>query len=311
MEIQRYHSGFKDLWNTCNAQAVNGTFLFDRTFMEYHESQFTDHSLLFFRQHKLIALLPLHEAEEVVASHNGLSFGGFIMTPAVDTNRMLQLFENLKIYLTQHKFRSLIYKPQPYVYFMQPTQDDLFGLYQQNARITQRVIVSVLDITLPPLYFKLRQRCLRRAKTQNLRVKQSEDVASYMQLVADLYRKAGIKPPTHTTIEMQYLLQTFPENIKLLVAYSGQELVGGVLLFIHPQVVNLQYMATSELGKQKHALDLLIDTVITTYQNKKKYLSFGSSQDSREPYHTNFNLLRNKGSYGARGVVQDTYQIHF
>jgi hypothetical protein len=215
------------------------------------------------------------------------------------------------MYLVQQGFLVLFYKPQPYVYPRQPAQDDLFCLYQHQAFLTQRTILSVLDLTQPLPASQLRQRCLRRAKSQNLVITGSKEVTAYMQLVAELYHQANISSPTHTAAEMQYLMQAFPENIKLLTAYSEQELVGGVLLFIHPQAVNLQYMATSEVGKQKHALDLLIHTVIDTYRNKKKYLSFGSSQDIREPYHLNFNLLQNKSSYGARGVVQDTYQINF
>jgi hypothetical protein len=224
---------------------------------------------------------------------------------------MLLLFENLKMYLAQQGFQVLIYKPQPYVYPTQPAQDDLIGLYHQNALLHQRTILSVMNLTHALPYSKLRQRCLRRAKMQNLTIKQPREIAQFMQLVAELYSQAGIKPPTHTIAEMQYLMRAFPHNIQLLTAYSDRELVGGVLLFIHPQVINLQYMATTKQGKQTHALDLLVDTVINTYRNKKKYLSFGSSQDPREPYNLNFNLLRNKGSYGARGVVQDTYQIYF
>ncbi len=311
IKIERYCSGFKDLWNTCNAHAVNGTFLFDRTFLEYHADRFTDHSLLFFKKNKLIALLPLHEEHQGVASHRGLSFGGFIISREVDTRVMLLLFENLKMYLAQQGFQVLIYKPQPYVYPTQPAQDDLFGLYHHHALLHQRTLLSVMDLTHPLPYSKLRQRCLRRAKAQNLLISQPEAVTSFMLLVEALYSQAGIPPPTHTAAEMQYLMQAFPENIKLLTVYCEQELLGGVLLFIHPQVINLQYMATSKEGKQKHALDLLVDRVITTYRNKKKYLSFGSSQDPRELYGINFNLLQNKDSYGARGVVQDTYQIDF
>ncbi len=310
IKIERYSSAFKDLWNTCNAQAVNGTFIFDRAFLEYHADRFTDHSLLFFKNNKVIALLPLQEENQVVASHRGLSFGGFIITREVDSRGMLLLFESLKMYLAQQGFRVLIYKPQPYVYPVQPAQDDLFGLYHQNALLHQRTLLSVLDLKKPLPSSKLRKRCLRLAKAQNLTVKQTDELMPFMSLVVELYNQAGIASPTHTVAEMQYLMQAFPDNIKLLTAYSEQELLGGVLLFIHPEVINLQYMATSKSGKQKHALDLLVDTVINTYQNNKKYLSFGSSQDAREPYSLNFNLLQNKGSYGARGVAQDTYQIN-
>ncbi|QNF34903.1 GNAT family N-acetyltransferase [Adhaeribacter swui] len=311
IQVQRYHRGLKEIWNAFNSQAVNGTFFFNRTFIEYHGSRFTDHSLLFYHKNSLIALLPLHEDNTVISSHQGLSFGGFIISAKVDVLLMLQLFENLKIYAVQHGFTTLIYKAPPSVYLGQPTQDDLFALYQHQAVLQHRNLISVLNLKEPIAYSKLRQRCLKRAKELNLTICFSEDIEAFMHLVQQVHKRSKLKSPTHSVAEIKYLMQAFPENIGLMAAYAEQELVGGVLLFKHRQVVNLQYIASSAVGKQKHALDLLVHAVITKYQNQVKYLSFGSSHDEREPYHLNTSLVQNKSSYGARGVVQDTYQLNF
>jgi hypothetical protein len=129
----------------------------------------------------------------------------------------------------------------------------------------------------------------------------------YMSLVAETYRAAGIGPPTHTAQELACLMRIFPDSIKLLTASIDQELVGGVVLFDHGLVMNLQYMATNQLGKKMSALDLLLDTVIYSYQDQKKYLSFGTSK-SEEPYQINLKIVRNKESYGARAIIQDVYE---
>lgn len=307
IQIKRYTSQDKPEWNRFNQQAVNGSFLFDRNFMEYHKDRFEDHSLLFYSKGKLMALLPLHQKADSVASHLGLSFGGVIISEKVHTVFMLQLFEQLLVYLRNNLFKIFIYKPQPFIYSAKPAQDDLFALYQFQARLHSRTILSVLDLANPISYSKLRKRCLKKALANNIEVKYSDNLPEYMQLVQIIYDAANLKP-THTPEELQLLKENFPEQIKLLVAYLHDELLGGVIIFEHNQVVNLQYMATSPKGKQLHALDLVIYIIINKYQDQKKYVNFGTSQDNG-PYGLNLNLLQNKISYGTHAVVQDTYQI--
>ncbi|PSR53370.1 GNAT family N-acetyltransferase [Adhaeribacter arboris] len=309
IQIERYQSSLKSVWDNFNEQALNGTFFFNRNFIEYHGERFTDHSLLFYLNDQLVALLPLHEKDGVVASHLGLSFGGILVSRKVDTLLMLRLFEKLVDYLKIQHFHSFVYKPQPYIYLPQPAQEDLFALYQFGAQLTQRANISVLDVTGPSHYSKLRQRCLKEAQKNQITVAISDKVKEFMQLVENIYLTAGIDSPTHTVSEIQLLTKLFPEHITLWAAHLGEELVGGLILFDHRQVVNLQYIATSLKGRQLHALDLLVHSVIQQYKNQKKYLSFGTSHDERKPYGLSHNLLRNKISYGTRTVVQDTYQL--
>ncbi|QMU27937.1 GNAT family N-acetyltransferase [Adhaeribacter radiodurans] len=309
IQIERYDKTLKSAWDSFNQQAINGTFFFNRNFIEYHADRFIDHSLLFYRKDQLIAILPLHEKDGVANSHQGLSFGGFVVSRKVDTLLMLQVFRKLREYLKSQLFHTLFYKAQPSIYAQEPAQEDLVALYQHGASLYKRANISVLDLTVPLHYSKLRQRCLKKALENSLTLAFSNEVEEFMNLVEIIHATAGIRAPTHTTAELRYLKELFPENIKLLTAYQGEELIGGVILFEHRQVVNLQYMATSPKGKKVHALDLLLHHVIQVYKSQKKYLSFGTSYDDREPYGLSQNLLRNKTSYGTRTVVQDTYYL--
>ena len=49
MDIRRYTPEKADEWNRFVAQSKNGTFLFDRRYMDYHADRFQDHSLMFYR----------------------------------------------------------------------------------------------------------------------------------------------------------------------------------------------------------------------------------------------------------------------
>ena len=79
-EIRRYTSELADEWNQFIAKSKNGTFLFDRRYMDYHADRFNDHSLLFYLGNRLLAVLPAHASGDTLYSHNGLTYGGLVMS---------------------------------------------------------------------------------------------------------------------------------------------------------------------------------------------------------------------------------------
>ena len=44
MQIERYHTQREPLWNEFAQRSKNGTFLFHRSYMEYHADRFEDFS---------------------------------------------------------------------------------------------------------------------------------------------------------------------------------------------------------------------------------------------------------------------------
>lgn len=58
LSLSTYQPQHKSQWDNFVANSKNGVFLFYRDYMEYHSNRFQDHSLLFFRDGELVALLP-------------------------------------------------------------------------------------------------------------------------------------------------------------------------------------------------------------------------------------------------------------
>ena len=79
IDIIRYTADRADEWNRFVAQSKNGTFLFDRGYMDYHADRFEDYSLMFFRDGRLFALLPANRDGDTLYSHRGLTYGGLVM----------------------------------------------------------------------------------------------------------------------------------------------------------------------------------------------------------------------------------------
>ena len=59
INIRKYKQSDLEIWDKFIKQTNNGTLFHYRSFLNYHENiQFEDHSLLFYKNNKLVALLP-------------------------------------------------------------------------------------------------------------------------------------------------------------------------------------------------------------------------------------------------------------
>jgi len=98
-KIKKYEDLDKIMWNDFLLKCKNYHFMFNRDFMEYHSDRFKDFSLIFKNdKHKIIALLPGNIKDKIFYSHQGLTFGGFLIDRGVHTADMLELFAQLKIF---------------------------------------------------------------------------------------------------------------------------------------------------------------------------------------------------------------------
>ena len=79
-EVKTYEASLKEDWNRFVENAKNSTFLFNRNYMDYHADRFQDMSLMVYRKGKLYALLPANRKSDVLYSHQGLTYGGLILS---------------------------------------------------------------------------------------------------------------------------------------------------------------------------------------------------------------------------------------
>ena len=99
IEIIRYNEERKGQWDAFVRASRNGTFLFERNYMDYHSDRFVDCSLMLFNDGNLCALFPatLNAGMQAVVSHGGLTYGSFIIDATVTATLMLQIFSSVSI----------------------------------------------------------------------------------------------------------------------------------------------------------------------------------------------------------------------
>jgi len=306
-EIRRYTHEQEPEWNDFVKRSKNGTFLLDRNYMDYHADRFADNSYMVYRRDKLYALLPGNVADGIFYSHQGLTYGGLIMSEKTVAADVVQIFKLLNGLLKADGLKKVIYKPIPWIYHRQPSEEDLYAIVEVCGAVMSRGLSSAISRQQQNKWYRIRECGAKQAKQAGVIVEESEDYALFWQILSDnLNERYGLNP-VHTLEEIELLHRRFPDHIRLIVARVGEEVLGGTVLYVSNSVVHTQYIAASPKGKQLHVLDLLFEVVIRNALTTHAYFDFGISTEKHGTY-LNENLIYQKEGFGGRGICYDWYE---
>ena len=309
IKVIRYDSSNKVIWNEFVKNAKNGMFLFNRGFMDYHSDRFNDHSLMMYRDDKLLAILPANEKENLLYSHQGLTYGGLILCRDSRAINTVEVLKAIIDYCTQIGLSKLIYKAVPHIFHRFPSEEDLYAIYVLGGDLISRASSVVLSPKDKLKTSKGRKTMIGRAKKEGVKVNKSDDLSAFYEMMVSLLDGKYDSKPTHTLDELKSLTEQFPNSIKLFMSNLNDELLAGVVIFETEKVAHFQYISTTPVGRDFGGLDIIVDELISTIYKDKDYIDFGTSND-RSELGVNENLIKNKESYGARSVMQDTYELH-
>lgn len=307
-KIRRYTPDIANEWNQFVAESKNGTFLFDRRYMDYHADRFQDYSLMFYLGNHLLAVLPAHASGDTLYSHNGLTYGGLVMSPRLTVVQTMNLFRELNDYLRAEGFHHVSYKCIPWIYHRLSAEEDLYALYHEcRARIVARDYATNIFFSGDMRWERVRRRGVIRAQKAGVMVERSDDYAAFWKVLTDnLVSKYGVKP-VHTLQEITLLHSRFPENIQLYQAVKDGVALGGVVLYVTPQVVHAQYSSATPEGKKLGVIDLLYSRIFSDNKNCP-YFDFGRSTENPDGSGLNEQLVFQKEGFGGRGLCYDIYE---
>lgn len=295
-------------WDSFVERSRNGTFLFNRDYMEYHANRFEDRSLMFLVDEALLALFPAtHHGTELV-SHGGLTYGGLITGTRTRAAMTLELMETLVGWARDAGYERLVYKCVPHIYHRMPAEEDLYALFRLGAKLYRRDLATALVPHNRAPYTKGRKWSVKRGHNSGVVVRRSDHFAGFMNIEATLLKEKYGAVPVHTADELERLARLFPDNIKLFGAYSADSLLAGVIVYESAQVAHAQYIASTPEGRELSALDAVLDHLISVEYSGKAYFDFGISTEQAGQY-LNLGLAENKESYGARSIVYDFYEL--
>ncbi len=319
-QVIPYNESLEKEWNSVVNQSRQGTFLFNRAYMDYHADRFHDESLVFTdNKGRVVALFSACRVpgeESAVCSHAGLTYGGMLTLSQVSTETMLEMLQSIMLYYAKQDFTTLYYKPIPYIYHQYPSEEDLYALFRLGAHLESRAVSSVIDLFAPYPFSELRRRKVRKAeKTSSLLyVEGTERLAAFWHVLDCVLTTRHNVHPVHTLDEIQLLISRFPENIKLCTACLADQpehILAGCLLFITKSVCHVQYIAAGDDGRSCGALDWLFARVIAEVRKaypQIRYFDFGISTECGGTV-LNQGLIFQKEGFGGRGVCYDSYMI--
>ncbi len=330
MTVVQYSVNNQRLWDQFVRQSRNGTFLLERSFMDYHADRFADCSLMVYdgvelsdeerdfalRLDGLVALFPANwvEEERCVYSHQGLTYGGLIVRQDATQVQVLEAMQAIMRYcMDMFQARRVVYKPIPYIYSTIPAQEDLYALFRIGARLTARAVSSTVPLRSPLKMRTLRIRQARKALEHDLyidrlRENDAEGLCDYWALLTDVLQEQHGVVPVHSVEEMSLLISRFPREIKVYLVKHEAQVVAGCVVFLCRKVAHVQYIASGKEGREWGALDLLFRHLITEQFKTLDYLDFGISTE-QGGRRLNEGLIFQKEGFGGRAVCYDTYEI--
>lgn len=310
--IVRYTEDKVNIWNQFNKQSKNALFMFDRNYMDYHKDRFKDHSLLFYDEDKLLALLPMSEHDNMLISHGGLTYGGFITDTKMKQHTMMDCFAELIKYAKENGFKNIRYKCIPHIYHSQPAEEDRFALFANNSKLDTVDVSTYVNLAAPLKMPKGRKAQISRAKREGVVVEELTELEAFnkfIELENEVLTERHDVRAVHTGEELKLLHDRFPENIHLFASLKDGNLIAGTVVYEYDQVVHTQYMAANDEARTIGALDLAVSTVINNYKETKKWLDFGISTEHGKMY-LNEGLCSQKEGFGGRTGVYEIWELN-
>ena len=317
--VKRFNNN-SSAWDNFVSSANNGTLFHTRRFLNYHhEGRFNDHSLEFYKKGKLVGVFPAALIESgdqrQLVSHPGASVGSFVVPEDLAFADALEMVEQLVDYSKRENLDGIKLTQPPTIYSKRLSHYIDFALQKNGFLYSKREISSILflekSIDENLSKFKSTHRtAVRKAEKSGVVVKETDDFASFYEILKkNLSIRHDVKP-THSLNELLHLKELFPDKINLFGAYIEEKMVAGVINFIATENVVLAfYISHNEDFQEVRPINLLFYKIFEwAIQKKYNVFDFGIFTVNEEP---NMGLARFKENFGASGQFRDTMEIHF
>lgn len=312
IKVERYTPRQAATWDDFLELTATATFLHKRAYMDYHAHRFVDCSLLARDNDRLVAVLPACCDGTTVTSHAGLSYGGLhcdLRHTHADT--VLHVFRAMTAFLAAEGFDTLVYKPVPHIYHRYVADDDLYAMYRLDATLTSSALSQAIALSEPLPFDRGNKSGVNHALKQGVTVERGGDFGIFWPVLEQVLMERHGLHPVHSVDEMRLLHSRFPDQIELWTARHEGNVVAGVVMYYTARVAHAQYIAASPRGRELKALPLLFSRLIAQARERGfSHFDFGVSTEDGGRF-LNEGLMAQKSRMGGRGVLYNTYTVHF
>lgn len=279
--------------------------------MEYHSDRFTDASFIIYRNNEPLALFPGNKDGQCIYSHQGLTYGGFILSPIVTTSDIEPMVSIFLNYLKGIDISEVYIKSFPGFYHSTISLELETFIKSLPSECFRTDKVLAIDYSKPLKIHKTKLKHFRKNQSVDFKIEEANDCEVFWNnvLIPRLKEKYDVKP-VHSLDEISLLKMQFPQHIKQYNISLNDTILAGITIFDKGNIVKSQYGATTEDGEQLRALEYLFLTLIYKYEKMgKAFFSMGTVRDTTKPNGYNEGLLKQKQELGCELYSQNFYKV--
>ena len=319
ISIKKYNHKMKKIWDDFISSSNNGTLFHKQSFLKYHQTRsFIDHSLLFYNDNALIAVLPaaLSGNKKILYSHPGASFGGFVFFDQAAFKLIQELLVAFEAYLKNIKIDSVVLINSPSIYFNKKDESINYLLFWNKYKIIEQYISHYSLLESHPstvtLINKRKKRYIKKIMDNNLfTILESSSLDFFYTLLVKFKKKYNLLP-THSLKELYWLQKTFPNKIQLLISKYKNTVSGGTLLFYLNKASCLVFYNIIDDKHKKTQLSSyqLYNAMEEAQKRGCTIIDFGVSHnpEAQDPLSPKYSLISFKEQFKARGCIRSVYK---
>ncbi len=309
--IKNYNINYSNLWDEICLNSANGTFLQSMNFLSYHKNKFDDKSIMIFKDEKCVGVFPAARDpsnKNYLHSHPGITFGGLVHISKIQGYEIIKIFHLMREHYLKEGFTNIIYKPTPSFYHKSPSHDDIYALQILKAERYRCDISATLDLERELCFYARRKRGIKKAKKNKIEISENfKHINEFWKVLTENLKEKYDSKPVHNVEEINEIYERFPSSIKCIFALDNKKVTGGILLFIHKNVVHTQYISANKEGRNNSSLDYIFDYTIKKYKEKKfRWFDFGISTEN-EGLELNDGLFKYKREFGSGSTIYEFY----
>jgi len=301
-------------WKDLIARADGSTLFHDPGFLAYHGDRFDEFHLGCFRGGVLIGVLPMaigHEQQiKVARSPYGGSIGGFVFSEILPFGKYVEVLQLLVELLQADGVQRLVITPPVPTYYEDGSDTLTFAMLINGFKVMNSELTSFVPLleTMETTIFDSRARNMaRKAEKFGVRCEFRGSNRDFWTVMDQTFAKHGV-PPTHNFDQWCGLAERLPDSIWVDVAYLDDVPVAGIGHFKLTDTVDSSfYLASNPELRQSQALSLLVfQALVRSREEGFKVFDFGGSSVRMVTQEA---VLRFKESFGARGMLRQTYRL--
>jgi hypothetical protein len=317
LRVQRYRRDLhRDLWEAFISTTANGNLFQARRFLEYHRvDRFEDHSLLFWRGEKLIAVAAGEAVGDEWSSHRFTSEAGLAALPDLSAAEALDLVHTLLSYASRRNWKKLSMRYVPDALAEASFTTLVWALSVSGFSEHSRELAWCMlprfasEDELIKAYHESARRGIAKALSAKLRAYETNDWANFWRLLTANLKGRFNVVPTHSLVEIECLRELCRGEVRLHGVHDERDrmIAGAVIFDVSRSASHCFYFAQDYDFQRARPMTFLMHHINTEYVvNRKRKLDYGviTAHGGEE---LNLGLSRFKSHFAAVPVIRRRY----